>query len=65
MKTERKKGSVGDTEDLPVETVSASAIADHQHRYKLTGVTQYVCVSSPVRRMSLSLHVTCDNDQSS
>ena len=43
-----------------VETVSVSAIADYRHRYKLTGVTRYVCVSGPVRRMSLSLHVTCD-----
>ena len=45
---------------LPVETVSESMIADHRHRYKLTRVTRYVCVSSPVRRMSLSLYVTCD-----
>ena len=35
---------------LHVETVSVSAIADHRHRYKLTGVTRYVCVSGPVRR---------------
>ena len=43
-----------------VETVSVSAIADHRHWYKLTGVTRYVCVSGPVRRMSLSPYVTCD-----
>ena len=43
-----------------VETVSVSAIANHRHRYKLTGVMRYVCVSGPVRRMSLSPHVTCD-----
>ena len=43
-----------------VETVSVSAIANHRHRYKLTGVTQYICVSGLVRRMSLSLYVTCD-----
>jgi hypothetical protein len=41
-----------------VETVSVRATADHRHRYKLTGVTRYVCVSGPVRRMSLSPHVT-------
>ena len=46
--------------EVDVETVSVSAIADHWHRYKLTGVTRYVCVSSPVRRMSLSPYVTCD-----
>ena len=43
-----------------VEMVRVCAIADHRHRYKLTGVTRYVCVSGPVRCMSLSHHVTYD-----
>ena len=44
-----ERGGVAQPVDC-VETVSVSAIADHRHRYKLTGVTQYVCVSGPVRR---------------
>ena len=49
--------------ERPVETVHVCAIADHRHRYKLTGVTRYVCVSGPVRRMSLSPHVTMISHQ--
>ena len=40
--------------------VSVSTITNHWHWYKLTGVTQYVCVSGLVRRMSLLPYVTCD-----
>ena len=45
---------------LAVETVSVSAIANYRYQYKLTRVMRYVCVSGLVRRMSLSLSVTCD-----
>ena len=43
-----------------VEMVSVSTIADHWHWYKLTGVMRHICVSGPVRCMSLSPYVTCD-----
>ena len=41
-----------------IKMVCVCAIADHRHQYKLTGVTRYICVSSPVRCMSLSPHMT-------
>ena len=57
LRTDQPICTLSSRKHLFVETVSICATAVHQHRYKLTRVTLYICVSGLVRHMSLSPHV--------